>query len=189
MEQLPSALPEEAAMESSRQRFLVAIRSMDAWLKPRYLNGQASIDEKHHIELSAGLSSNFIFGELGGRMFIACKKDILPWLSTIQWTKLSVPGFHDLKSRRIDLIFDGKESGGRITGKPLTSFMLSLNVDEITIIALRQHARMDFRLSENGGISKEAFSSVPIKLRKKISPPRPLPSANAYPSLSGRDLG
>ena len=188
MDQLPSALPEEVAMESSRQRLLAAIRSMDAWLKPRYLSGQASIDEKHHIELSASLSANFIFGELGGRMFVACKQEILPWLSTIQWSRLTVPGFHDTKSRRIDLIFDGKTTGSLITGKPMTSFMLSLNVDEVTIIALRQHARLDFRLSENGGVSKEAFSSVPVKLRKKLSPPRPLPSTNPYPSLSGRDL-
>ena len=184
MDQLPSSLPDEVRNESERTRLLGAIRAMDTWLKPRYLNGQATIDERNHIELNASLTAKINFGELGGRLFMACPQDILRWISAITWSRLSAPGFHDIKSRRIDFLFDGVAVGNKITGKPMTSFVLSMNVDERVIVVLRQHARLDFRLAENGGVSREAFSSVPIKLRKRLTPPSLLPTVNPYPNLS-----
>jgi len=184
MDQLPSALPDEVRNESDRTRLLSAIRAMDAWLKPRYLNGQATIDEHNQIELNASISERFDFGELGGRLFMGCTQDVLRWISVLTWARLSVPGFHDIKSRRIDFHFDGKTIGQRIAGKPMTSFALAMNVDERVIVVLRQHARLDFRMTENGRVSREAFSSVPIKLRKRIAPPHLLPTVNPYPNLS-----
>lgn len=186
MDQLPSVLPDDVRNEFDRKKLLSAMRAMDVWLKPRYLGGVATIDEQNHIEINASVTAHIDFGELGGRLFMACPNDMLTWMSRIEWGRLSVPGFHDIKSRRVDFHFDGRSTGQRLAGRPMTSFTLSMTVDERVIAVLRQHARLDFRLAENGGISREAFSSVPIKLRKRLSPPGLLPAVNPYPDTSGR---
>lgn len=150
------------AEEIDREFISQSIRSMQAWLEPRYLDGSARIEDRC-IVLSAALSQRFVIAELSGRLFIGVDRPETRWLDRLPWKNLLVPGAHDLKGRHATLNFDGRVIGQRYFGKPMTSFSLSLTVEENVLRCIRQHAQVDFRVCENGKISREILNTIAVK--------------------------
>lgn len=171
MNTLPSKRSEAGDEMSLKLQLADAVRAMDAWLQPRYLDGRAVSDPSGRIELAASVTHEFVFGELGGRAFMGCDERLLRWCHRIPWARLTVPAQDRNGPQAVDFEFDGAHTGRQLTGRAMRSFVLSMIGTPSLFALLRQHAQLDLRLHEARGVSRAILASLPIKLRM---PPPPL---------------